>query len=92
MPPLLSQQVNRNSNLDGLEISEGRRQGNRYAVREHVKQEKQMKPGVVAHILALQRLRQEEGLEVETNLDYLVRHCLRGDGVGGLEYAPECGE
>lgn len=92
MASLSSQQVNGNSSLDGLEISEGRRQENRYAVREHVKQEKQMKPGVVAHILAFQRLRQEEGLELETSLGYLVRHCLRRDGVGGSEYAPECGE
>lgn len=92
MAPLSSQQVNGNSSLDGLEISEGRRQENRCAVCEHVKQEKQMKPGVVAHILAFQRLRQEEGLELGTNLDDLVSRCLRGDGVGGSECAPECGE
>lgn len=38
---------------------------------EHIKQEKQMKPGVTAHSLAFQGLRREEGLELETNLDYM---------------------
>lgn len=38
---------------------------------EHTKHEKQMKPGVTAHSLAFQRLRREEGLELETNLDYM---------------------
>lgn len=42
-----------------------------------------MKPGVVAQVLAFQRLRQEGRQRIGINVEYKVRPCLKNERWGG---------